>query len=44
MARLVKLARSPYPLPLAGLTSEHSLLGLDNLVEAIDKVLAAERR
>lgn len=43
MARLVKLARSPYPLPLAGLRSEHSLLGLDNLVEAIDTVLAAEQ-
>ena len=42
MARLVKLARSPYPLPLAGLRSEHSLLGLDNLVEAVVKVLAAE--
>jgi UDP-glucose 4-epimerase len=42
MAKLIKLARSPYPLPLAGLISEHSLLGLDNLVEAVDKVLAAE--
>src|SRR3972149_4983391 len=42
MARLIKLARSPYPLPLAGLKTEHSLLGLDNLVEAVDKVLAAE--
>src|SRR6185312_12260632 len=42
MARLIKLARSPYPLPLAGLKSEHSLLGLDNLVEAIDKVLATD--
>lgn len=42
MARLIKLARSPYPLPLAGLKSVHSLLGLDNLVEAVDKVLAAE--
>lgn len=42
MARLVKLARSPYPLPLAGLKAEHSLLALDNLVEAIDKVLAAQ--
>jgi UDP-glucose 4-epimerase len=41
MAKLVKLARSPYPLPLAGLKGEHSLLGLDNLVEAIDKVLTA---
>lgn len=43
MARLIKLARSPYPLPLAGLRSKHSLLGLDNLVEAIDKVLAAKQ-
>jgi nucleoside-diphosphate-sugar epimerase len=42
MAKLIKLARSPYPLPLAGLRSEHSLLGLDNLVEAVDKVLAAD--
>jgi nucleoside-diphosphate-sugar epimerase len=42
MARLIKAARSPYPLPLAGLKSEHSLLGLDNLVEAVAKVLAAE--
>lgn len=42
MAKLIKLARSPYPLPLAGLKSEHSLLGLDNLVEAVDAVLRAE--
>ena len=42
MARLIKLARSPYPLPLAGLKAEHSLLALDNLVEAVDKVLAAK--
>ncbi len=42
MARLIKLARSPYPLPLAGLKAEHSLLGLDNLVEAVDKVLSTE--
>ena len=42
VAKLIKLARSPYPLPLAGLKGEHSLLGLDNLVEAVDKVLAAE--
>jgi UDP-glucose 4-epimerase len=42
MARLIKLARSPYPLPLAGLKAEHSLLSLDNLVEAVAKVLAAE--
>ena len=41
MARLIELARSPYPLPLAGLKTEHSLLALDNLVAAIDCVLAA---
>lgn len=41
MTRLIKLARTPYPLPLAGLKSEHSLLALDNLVEAVDRVLAA---
>ena len=41
MARLIKFARSPYPLPLAGLRAQHSLLALDNLVEAVDKVLAA---
>jgi len=41
MERLIKLARTPYPLPLAGLKSEHSLLALDNLVEAVDRVLAA---
>jgi len=41
VARLVKLARSPYPLPLAGLKARHSLLALDNLVEAIDRILAA---
>ena len=41
MARLAQLARSPYPLPLAGLKGEHSLLALDNLVEAVDKVLIA---
>lgn len=42
MAKLIKLARSPYPLPLAGLRGEHSLLGLDNLVAAVDTVLATE--
>jgi UDP-glucose 4-epimerase len=41
MARLVQLARSPYPLPLAGLKGRRSLLGLDNLVQAVDCVLAA---
>jgi UDP-glucose 4-epimerase len=41
MARLVQLARSPYPLPLAGLKARRSLLALDNLVEAVDCVLKA---
>ena len=41
MARLVELARSPYPLPLAGLKGRHSLLALDNLSAAVDAVLAA---
>jgi nucleoside-diphosphate-sugar epimerase len=43
MARLIKLARSPYPLPIAGLKAEHSLLALDNLVEAVNKVLAVQQ-
>jgi nucleoside-diphosphate-sugar epimerase len=41
MAELVRLARSPFPLPLGGLTARRSLLALDNLVAAIDAVLAA---
>lgn len=41
IARLIKLARSPYPLPLAGLKARHSLLGLDNLVDAVDRILSA---
>ncbi len=41
IARLAKLARSPYPLPLSGLKGEHSLLSLDNLAEAVAAVLAA---
>ena len=41
MAELVRLARSPYPLPLAGLKARRSLLALDNLGEAIDTVLQA---
>jgi len=43
VARLITLARSPYPLPIAGLKAEHSLLALDNLVEAVDKVLAVQQ-
>jgi UDP-glucose 4-epimerase len=41
VARLLKLARSPYPLPLAGLRARHSLLALDNLAEAVDRILTA---
>jgi nucleoside-diphosphate-sugar epimerase len=41
MARLIELARSPYPLPLAGLKGRRSLLALDNLAAAVDAVLAA---
>ena len=41
MAELVRLARSPYPLPFAGLRARRSLLALDNLVAAIDTVLLA---
>jgi nucleoside-diphosphate-sugar epimerase len=39
IAALVRLARSPFPLPLASLTAPRSLLSLDNLVAAIDCVL-----
>jgi UDP-glucose 4-epimerase len=41
MAKLVRLARSPYPLPLAMLKGRRSLLALDNLVEATDIVIRA---
>lgn len=41
IAKLLTLARSPYPLPLAGLKARHSLLALDNLVEAADRILSA---
>jgi nucleoside-diphosphate-sugar epimerase len=43
-AALVRLARSPYPLPLGGLQARRSLLSLDNLVDAVDTVLAAPGR
>jgi UDP-glucose 4-epimerase len=41
MARLAAMARSPWPLPVAGLTAHRSLLALDNLAAAIDTVLTA---
>jgi nucleoside-diphosphate-sugar epimerase len=36
---LLRLARSPLPLPVGGLTSRRSLLFLDNLIAAIDHTL-----
>jgi nucleoside-diphosphate-sugar epimerase len=42
MARLIRLARSPWPLPFGALTARRSLLSLDNLADAIDCVLKAE--
>ena len=44
MAELVRFARTPYPLPLGALHGRRSLLALDNLVAAIDTVLAAPGR
>src|SRR4051794_38231717 len=41
MAQLMRLARSPLPLPLGSLKAQRSLLSLDNLVEAIVTVLGA---
>jgi nucleoside-diphosphate-sugar epimerase len=41
MAELLRLARSPYPLPFASLRAKRSLLALENLVGSIDTVLAA---
>ena len=41
MARLLRLSRSPLPLPLGGLTAGRSILALDNLVAAVDCVLAS---
>lgn len=41
MAHLMRLARSPFPLPLAGLHARRSLLAVENLVSAVESVLAA---
>lgn len=41
MAELLRLARLPWPLPLGGLTARRSLLSVDNLVAAVDAVIAA---
>ena len=42
MARLIRLARSPLPLPFGGLSARRSLLSLDNLAAAVDCVLKVE--
>lgn len=44
MAELLRFARSHYPLPLGLLRARRSLLSLDNLVAAVDAVLAAPGR
>jgi nucleoside-diphosphate-sugar epimerase len=41
MAQLMQLAQSPFPLPLGSLKARRSLLALENLLAAIDTVLAA---
>ncbi|TMJ03477.1 MAG: NAD-dependent epimerase/dehydratase family protein [Alphaproteobacteria bacterium] len=44
MARLVELARSPYPLPFGALGAKRSLLSLPNLAAAVQSVLIAPQR
>jgi nucleoside-diphosphate-sugar epimerase len=41
VATLVRIAHAPYPLPLGALTAKRSLVAVDNLVDAIETVLAA---
>jgi len=43
MAQLIRLAQSPWPLPLGSITARRSLLSLENLGSAIDVVLTAPR-
>jgi UDP-glucose 4-epimerase len=40
VARLTDLARSPWPLPFGALRAKRSLLALDNLVAAVETVIA----
>jgi UDP-glucose 4-epimerase len=42
MAQLMRLARSPLPLPLGGLRARRSLLAVENLLAAIETVLATQ--
>ncbi len=39
MAQLMRLARSPFPLPLRSIKARRSLLALENLTKAVDAVL-----
>ena len=39
MAQLMRLARSPFPLPFAGLRARRSLLAVENLLAAIETLL-----
>ena len=41
MAALARMARTPWPLPIGGLTAQRSLLGLANLAGAVDHALLA---
>jgi UDP-glucose 4-epimerase len=41
MARLMRVARSRYPLPIGGLATPRSLISVESLAEAVDRVLAA---
>ena len=41
MAALLRLARSPYPLPLGGLSGRRSLISTESLAAAVDTVLQA---
>lgn len=43
MAQLIRLAQSPWPLPLGSITARRSLLSLENLGSAIEVVLAASQ-
>jgi nucleoside-diphosphate-sugar epimerase len=40
MAELMRLARSPWPLPLGSLRAQRSLLAVENLLAAVETVLA----
>ena len=41
LAALLRLARTPYPLPLGGLAARRSLISLESLAGAVDAVLRA---